>query len=571
MTAHTRIFLQKLTVFFKDRHFVKIEGFLLVKNRFLLGLAGFMLIAISPVFSSAWASDDVFVVPRVSVAEQGKSAIEAKRMAEIKGRRVAMDTLLRRIVARDDWEFLPNLAQGVALIDTTDRSADISATEDVPGQGQDFDPYNPNQQVSGRFEAAGKQIISLDDRQLQSMEQSFEVNEEKSSPTTYRAFITYSFKPDEVRNLLINASIPYSETQTRSALVLPVLETTNGLYLWERNNPWLRAWQNRILKHELTPVSAPLGDLEDTGLISAKQAMRLDKQKLQAIAERYGVAQVIIAHAKLRQENGNFRLQTKLINGYRESGNVDSNDTLYPADRALDNLATRTRERLSQTDGGRRPLGNNGQGALTDIITEQPGTVLAEKWLNAPAGNFPGLADEAIGEVITLYSDKWKAQTLIDHSISTVLYASAFFQSLEEWKRIRSALISTPLVGSVQIANLSRDGAQMSIQAYGDPGKLVVAMEAQGVRLWTYDEGALTDLVWNIATPETASSVPIEIQRARPQQRRNRARRSIFGESDAVDNNQFPFEAEVQEAGYSDGVEVNGALPARKTTNQANQ
>jgi len=571
MTAHTRIFLQKLTVFFKDRHFVGIEGFLLVKNRFLLGLAGFMLIAISPVFSSAWASDDVFVVPRVSVAEQGKSAIEAKRMAEIKGRRVAMDTLLRRIVARDDWEFLPNLAQGVALIDSTDRSADISATEDVPGQGQDFDPYNPNQQVSGRFEAAGKQIISLDDRQLQSMEQSFEVNEEKSSPTTYRAFITYSFKPDEVRNLLINASIPYSETQTRSALVLPVLETTNGLYLWERNNPWLRAWQNRILKHELTPISAPLGDLEDTGLISAKQAMRLDKQKLQAITERYGVAQVIIAHAKLRQENGNFRLQTKLINGYRESGNVDSNDTLYPADRALDNLATRTRERLSQTDGGRRPLGNNGQGALTDIITEQPGTVLAEKWLNAPAGNFPGLADEAIGEVITLYSDKWKAQTLIDHSISTVLYASAFFQSLEEWKRIRSALISTPLVGSVQIANLSRDGAQMSIQAYGDPGKLVVAMEAQGVRLWTYDEGALTDLVWNIATPETASSVPIEIQRARPQQRRNRARRSIFGESDAVDNNQFPFEAEVQEAGYSDGVEVNGALPARKTTNQANQ
>ena len=42
-----------------------------------------------------------------------------------------------------------------------------------------------------------------------------------------------------------------------------------------------------------------------------------------------------------------------------------------------------------------------------------------------------------------------------------------------------AALVSTPLIGSVQVRALSRNGAEMLVRAYGDPSKLVVAMEAQ--------------------------------------------------------------------------------------------
>ena len=96
------------------------------------------------------------------------------------------------------------------------------------------------------------------------------------------------------------------------ALVLPVLETANGLYLWERNNPWMRAWKARPFNNELTPMMAPLGDLEDAS-VSPRVALATDQGALQAMVERYPVAQIIIAHARLVQEGEEDILRVRLI------------------------------------------------------------------------------------------------------------------------------------------------------------------------------------------------------------------------------------------------------------------
>jgi hypothetical protein len=122
--------------------------------------------------------------------------------------------------------------------------------------------------------------------------------------------------------------------------------------------------------------------------------------------------------------------------------------------------------------------------------------------------------------VIAKHAKPWKERTLIDHTEAALLEASAYFRSLSEWAKIRSALISTPLVGSVQVRSLSRQGAEMLIRAYGDPDKLVVAMEAQGLALWTEDGER-----WLVATPSTAGQV-------RGNDRR-RNRRGRFGELDS--------------------------------------
>jgi len=414
------------------------------------------------IIGAAWAAgDDVFVVPRVTVQAQADNATAAKTIAQRSGRRRALDLLLRRLTVEEDWPYLPR----------------VGAVEPVVSPSGPDDMAHMSQRT----------VLTLDDSMLEALESGFEVYNEKSSARTYRAYITYRFKPASIRKLLRDAQIPYSEAQTRMALVLPVLETQNGLYLWEENNPWMAAWKVRPYNNELTPMTAPLGDLEDAATISPRQALALNDAALAAMAERYSVSQVIVAHAFLKQVDGEHQLRVRLINGFRES-------TDFTGDAELTQV---------NAQNGQFGFGDVQQGPSTNGFTPaQVGDVLAQALFNREAGNFPALAEEAIEVVIAKHAKPWKERTLIDHTEAALLEASAYFASLGEWSKIRSALISTPLVGSVQVRSLSRTGAEMLIRAYGDPEKLIIAMESQGLALWTEDGES-----WMVATPSRAQTI----------------------------------------------------------------
>lgn len=422
--------------------------------------------------------DDVFVVPRVAVQARADSATAAKLSAQRDGRRRAMDILLRRLTVEDDWARLPTLK---ATVETPDTPAQET--------GLTYDSY------------LEPQTISLTAEMLERLESGFEVYSEKSSSMTYRAYITYRFKPDMVRKLLKDAQIPYSEAQTRTALVVPVLQTGNGLYLWEENNPWMAAWKVRPYNNELTPLIAPLGDLEDAANVSARQAVAIDTEALSTMAARYSVPQVIVAHAFLQQRDGEDKLRVRFINAYVDDGGF--NQQIDAGDLA-------DVDALSVVEG---PADNQiGQARVGDVI--------AEAWFSQTSGNFPTLAERAIEETIAKYAKPWKEQTLIDHTVAALLNVSAIYSSIGEWAQIRKALTATPLVSGVQVRSLSRGGAEMVIQAFGDPEKLVVAMEAQGLVLWSPDGE-----YWTIATPAGA----------RQWQARER-RGGVFGRRSDVDN-----------------------------------
>ena len=447
----------------------------------LLPLIFLMTAGAAPAFA---IGEDVFVVPRVTVQAQAQSATSAKAAAQMQGRRRAMDILLRRLTVEEDWIYLPRLAAGEPAI---------------------------------AYDSFGRNVIALTDDDLEQLESGFEVYDEKSSPTTYRAFITYRFKPAAVRKLLKDAQIPYSEAQTRTALVLPVLETDSALYLWEENNPWMAAWKVRPYNNELTPMIPPLGDLEDAATVSARQTLALNQQALQLLAERYSVSQVIVAHAQLRQEDGEDRLRVRLINGFRESGEVEPIEELGDFGAGAD----------VYTSGVNRSLESGG------FIPARVGDVLAEESFAQPSGNFPTLAEVSIDATIAKYAKPWKQRTLIDHTVAALLELSAYYRSLGEWTQIRSALVSTPLIGSVQVRSLSRRGAEMLVRAYGDPSKLVVAMEAQGLALWSQRNDR-----WVIATPETARSV-----------RTQGRRRGLLDGSDGFEQEVWPAALEDESEG----------------------
>ncbi len=423
----------------------------------ILGLMAAALLALVAQAGVAHAAgDDVFIVARLPVQASGESATAAKDAAQASGRRRAMDHLLRRLTPQEDWVYLPSLASG--------RPASAPAN------------------------SAGKTAVAITSSGLESLESGFEVYNEKASSTSYRASITYRFKPEGVRRLLKNSKIPYSEAQTRVALVLPVLQTDSGLYLWEGNNPWMAAWKGRSYTHELTPMTAPLGDLEDSRSISARQALDLNASALSVIAARYNVSQVVIAHARLVKRGSDNQLTVRLLNAYRESGKAAA--TAAASDVLGEEAGTENGEAQNETFT---------YAIEDDDFATKVGEVLAQTTLTEATGNFPGLAERAIESTIARYASGWKAKTLIDHSKEALLPVSVFYDRLEDWSKIRAALIATPLVGAVQVGALSRRGAEMNVRIFGDPAKVQVAMENQGIVFWTE-----TGERWFLATPAVA-------------------------------------------------------------------
>ena len=428
---------------------------------------------------SAYAGDDVFIVARVPVQAEADSATRAKAIAQDRGRRRAMGILLRRITPENDWVYHPDLFNN--------RGGDVSLAENVAGEqtlSDDADSILPLADQT-------KRPIELSPSELVSLEESFEIYDEKSSSRFYRAYITYRFKPDAVRGLLKKATLPYSEAQTRTALVLPVLQTDRGVYLWEEKNPWMAAWRSRPYTHELTPMIAPLGDLQDATSVSARGALRLNASGMAKLAERYGVSQIIVAHARLRQsqsEEGNRdQVYVRLINAYRDSATANATDVLLAerldseqAELSVDNLEARSSQ--------------------DEDLAAEVGDVIGEAYLAKPSGNFPQLAERVIDVVISRYSSAWKQMTLIDHASDAVLGVTAFFDSLEDWSRIRNGLVATPLVGSVQISALSPRGSEMEVRVFGDPERLQVSLGNQGIVFWTENGGR-----WFLATPAVAA------------------------------------------------------------------
>src|SRR4029079_16874589 len=79
----------------------------------------------------------------------------------------------------------------------------------------------------------------LDDNALIRLVRSFEVSGERRSTTRYLAEATYHFNPVGVRAVLRQANIPYTETRSRPALVIPVIAGKPG---FDPASPWAKAW-----------------------------------------------------------------------------------------------------------------------------------------------------------------------------------------------------------------------------------------------------------------------------------------------------------------------------------------
>ena len=205
-------------------------------------------------FCAAWmfwaghllaAPEDAYAVSGIAVDATAASAAAARDKAIADGQREAFQQLIQRLVAKD----------------------------------------------------AVKRVPPVSESSLTGMIDDFAVEEEHSSSVRYIARLNFRFRRDAVRQLLLNAGVPFAEERSKPIVILPVWSGAQPPVLWEDPNPWREAFAQRERGEGLVPFIVPLGDVEDLNAISAERALNADPAALAAIAERYQGEEVLITQA----------------------------------------------------------------------------------------------------------------------------------------------------------------------------------------------------------------------------------------------------------------------------------
>ena len=344
------------------------------------------LVANLGLVQTAFGNDDIFTVARVQVDATGESAAVARETALSEGRARAIRLLFQRLTPSESWPYLPDF-RAPDLIDL----------------------------VSG-----------------------IQITNEKTSSTRYLADVTYSFKPDRIRQVLRDSRIAFTETRSRLAVVIPIYETVDGPLLWEDDNLWADVWKSRRLTHELVPLIAPLGELEDLVSVGTQDALSGEWSRLGPFAQRYNVSDVVIAYGRLQNTAQSEELVVRLtrLNG--------------------------------QSDGLSATLGER-----VDVVVRNSQNLPPEDLMNF-----------AIGQAIDRLQKRWKAQTIISsNAIENDLFATVRFSEHSEWLTLRKRLSTLPIIRDFDILSLSMQGADVAIRHVGSLAQLSFALSQQDIQL----------------------------------------------------------------------------------------
>lgn len=199
----------------------------------------FMLALVAPA-----TAGNVFAIDKIRVDVRADSATQARRLGITRAQKSALQQVLRRVTRATDWPKLDEIALPAA----------------------------------------------------ETLVKDFRVTQEKRSGTRYLATLSFTFKANQIRQILTEAELPIVTTQGEPVLVLPVLEGPDSLELW-RTHWWRKAWDSQDLSNHTVPVFMPSNDLDDEQSATPEQVLLGNAAAIQALSQRYGTARVLVVHA----------------------------------------------------------------------------------------------------------------------------------------------------------------------------------------------------------------------------------------------------------------------------------
>lgn len=191
------------------------------------------------------ARADTYSVEGVAAQATAADPLAARDAALSKAQREALDTLLKRLAA--------------------------------PG-------------ATGRLPAATDQLV------FQTL-QGFEVQQEKTTATSYSAILTVEFRREAIDKLLAGAGVDYVETAAQPLVIVPLFVGPAGAVLFEGDNPWRDAWDRRSAGTDAVKLVLPQGDLADLQAVTPESARQGDVAGLTQIAQHYEATGALLAQA----------------------------------------------------------------------------------------------------------------------------------------------------------------------------------------------------------------------------------------------------------------------------------
>jgi Uncharacterized protein conserved in bacteria (DUF2066) len=276
-------------------------------------------------------------------------------------------------------------------------------------------------------------VAKYEEKQVLVFLKSLSIEEESISPGRYKGKLTVRFLPNRIRALYADFGVKVGGEQGPSFLVLAIWKGADGDVLWE-DNPWRQAWIDLRAEQSLVPIIVPLGDLDDSEMISVTDVMSDDQVKLEAIRRRYDVQKVIVAYAE-PAENGAVHA--------RMSG--DSPLGKLSFDKVYDGESGRVEESAA-------------------LAATRFHGVMMEKFKSGQ------------GKVV-----EQKRPT--DVNASKTISVRVPFAGPSEWNGLRSRILSTPGVTGLDVSSLGADGAVVSLSFAGNPDDLQSSMQASGLNM----------------------------------------------------------------------------------------
>lgn len=336
-------------------------------NRFtLIGLA-FLTFLMSPVHAGS-----VFEVAKIKVDASAASTTEARAEALRQGQQRALEIALRRLVKQEEWDLLPDVT-GVAF---------------------------------------------------ENLVEGFRVSNEKTGRGRYLATLSVQFKPEPLRRFLREFGVAVTEAQSRTALLLPVLEDLQGLQAWGEHW-WQQSWANHDIENNPAPLLLPLGDLEDTLLANAEDILIGDPTKLQALNARYGTDTVIVAHA------------------------------------------------LADVDGQ--------LGVTAYIFSAMDSDVIVKTY--RLGGPHETMGDMAIADITSVLAERWKSIAAVASDDLKALQVRAIYGDLAGWTSILELVNEADFVRKVSIVELTGDYAYLEMSYVGTVEQLAANLDQRGLSL----------------------------------------------------------------------------------------
>jgi len=335
----------------------------------------------------------IFTVADVPVDATAQSAVQARDKARLEGQQKAFHMLIDRIVAKQYQAKVPKLS----------------------------------------------------DDQLTDLVQDFEVTNERTSAVRYVGALTFRFRPDAVRKVLTDAGIPFTETRSKTLLVLPVFEQGERSTLWDAPNPWRAAWGRQSLTNGLVPLRMPIGELPDVQAIDAGEAIKGESGRLLAISRRYDDADVLVTRAVLSGTGDQRVLQVTSVQ--------------YGAGFAVQNWSETVHATPGERDADLYAAG------VTAVVTD-----LTSNWAKT-------------------------AETPAAPAASVV--AMVPISDLRDWLVVRERLQSIPAIRRQTLLSIGRDGARVQLDYSGDSDQLQAALAQRDLALTPGATGADAD--WTLS------------------------------------------------------------------------